>query len=81
MILFFYCNKQLNLHMRIRAMDKYEQMHEQQTWMASESLKIYFFAFLFVVFIQKIYFENLWTFLFFCNVWIPQIIKNVVENN
>jgi len=49
--------------------------------MAVQSLKLYFFAFIFVVFLQKVYFTPLYLFLFFCSIWLPQIWKNTMEGS
>lgn len=36
----------------------------------------YMFAFVIIIFLQKIYFNNFWIFILFGNIWVPQIIKN-----
>lgn len=52
---------------------------EQSGFMARESLKLYFFAFVFIIFMQEVYFTPVFTFAFLCSLWVPQIWKNTAE--
>jgi len=67
--------------MRLLAMDKFADQMDQQQWLAGQSLKLYFFAFLFVIYLQQIYFTPLCMFVFFCSLWLPQIYKTTMEGN
>jgi hypothetical protein len=79
MVLFFYCNKHINLHQRLLAMDKFADQLDQQQWLAVQSLRLYFFAFVFVIYLQQIYFTPFLMFVAFCSVWLPQIYKTTLD--
>ena len=76
LILFFYCNKHLTLHMRILAMDIHQSVVDQQGWMSWTQMKVYIAAFFYIIYVQKIYFTNVLIFFVFGNLWIPQIFRN-----
>lgn len=79
-ILFFYINKHINLHIRINSMDRHQGDLDQQNYLTVQSLKLYLVAFVMIVMLSKIYFNPLFSLPVFFLVWIPQIIKNVLGN-
>ena len=62
-------------------MDRFDTFPRQQAYFTTESLKLYFFAFLFVLFMLKIYFTPALVFLLICSQWWPQIWKNMIQGN
>lgn len=78
LILFFYCNKHFTLHLRILAMDKYENKQIQKSWMTCQQIQVYALTFAGVLFIRDIVFTDVFIFLIFGNIWIPQIFRNSV---
>lgn len=79
-ILFFYINKHINLHIRINSMDHHQGDLEQQNYLTVQSLKLYLIAFIMIVMLSKIYFNPIYSVPIFFLFWIPQIAKNVVGN-
>lgn len=75
LILFFYVNKHINLHLRVLSMDTYQYMTDQQGFQTCHGLKLYFVAFVLIIFLQKCYFTPFYSLLLFCCLWIPQIVK------
>ena len=70
-ILFFYNNKYLTTHLRVLSMDKFEHEDEQQSWASSTQLKIYVVCFIYVIYMQELYFNHFLIFICFGSIWIP----------
>ena len=62
-------------------MDKYRGKNDQGGYVISKKFPTYVIATVVAFHIRRLYLNEFWIFIFFGNIWLPQIIKNTINEH
>ena len=66
-----YSTRVLQIHMKVLAINAYENRIEQASFAGKLNFKSYMVIMIYIIFIREIYFYRTFIFIFLCSIWTP----------